>query len=160
MPARKTPWRTDGSPLQYSCLGNPLERDEAGDSPWGCKEKNQTRRSDWTTTGKTTSAWRDHQTELCADREAAERKTDPRRTSLSDSHLGRPSEARWVACRKGAGMRLKEPLRLSGAGCRAVKKGVSERGEWQTQVRVGWSGQGFMWLLREMGNQGPKVAKV
>ena len=32
------------------------------------------------------------------------------------------------------------------------RKGVSGREEWQTEVRMGWSGQGFMWLLREMGN--------
>ena len=91
------------------------------------------------------------------------RKTDPRGTSLSDSHLGRPSEARWKgveggARRKGAGMSHSASLGLASELRR--RKGVSERGEWQTQVRVGWSGQGFMWLLREMGNQGPKAAKV
>ena len=36
--SRRSPGRGMGSPLQYSCLGNPL----AGYSPWGCKESDMT----------------------------------------------------------------------------------------------------------------------
>ena len=28
----------NGNPLQYSCLGNPIDRSPAGYSPWGHKE--------------------------------------------------------------------------------------------------------------------------
>ena len=34
------PGEENGNPLQYSCLGNPI--DSGGYSPWGCKESNTT----------------------------------------------------------------------------------------------------------------------
>ena len=32
----------NGNPLQYSHLGNPMERNLMGYSPWGCKELDMT----------------------------------------------------------------------------------------------------------------------
>ena len=32
-----SPGEGNGNPLQYSCLGNPMDRSLAGYSPWGCK---------------------------------------------------------------------------------------------------------------------------
>ena len=43
--SRKIPWRRTGSPLQYSCLGNPMDRgDWRGYSPWGHKDSDTTER--------------------------------------------------------------------------------------------------------------------
>ena len=33
----RSPGVGNDSPLQYSCLGNPMDRSLAGYSPWGCK---------------------------------------------------------------------------------------------------------------------------
>ena len=33
----RSPGEGNGNPLQYSCLGNPMDRSLAGYSPWGCK---------------------------------------------------------------------------------------------------------------------------
>ena len=38
----RTPGGENGSPLQYSCLDNPMDRNLAVYSPWGCKELNMT----------------------------------------------------------------------------------------------------------------------
>ena len=35
----RSPGEGSGNPLQYSCLGNPMDRRSlVGYSPWGCKE--------------------------------------------------------------------------------------------------------------------------
>jgi hypothetical protein len=34
----RSPGGRNGNPLQYSCLGNPMDRSLAGYTPWGCKE--------------------------------------------------------------------------------------------------------------------------
>ena len=39
-----SPGRGNGNPLQYSCLGNPMERSVAGYSAWGHKELDMTER--------------------------------------------------------------------------------------------------------------------
>ena len=37
------PGEGNGSPLQYSCLGNPVDRTSlVGYSPWGCRESDTT----------------------------------------------------------------------------------------------------------------------
>ena len=38
------PGEGDGNPLQYSCLGNPMDRERSleGYSPWGCKDSDMT----------------------------------------------------------------------------------------------------------------------
>ena len=33
----RSPGEGNGNPLQYSCLGNPMDRSLAAYSPWGCK---------------------------------------------------------------------------------------------------------------------------
>ena len=38
----KIPWKRVGSPLQYSCLENPVVRSLADYSPWGHKESDTT----------------------------------------------------------------------------------------------------------------------
>ena len=40
----KMPWRGNGKPLQYPCLGNPIDRERilVGYSPWGHKESDTT----------------------------------------------------------------------------------------------------------------------
>ena len=40
----RSPGEGNGSPLQYSCLENPMERSSAGYSPWGHKELDMTER--------------------------------------------------------------------------------------------------------------------
>ena len=40
---RRSPRTGNGSPLQYSCLGNPMDRSLADYSPWGCKESDTTK---------------------------------------------------------------------------------------------------------------------
>ena len=41
----RTPGVGNGNPLQYSCLGNSMDRGVlAGYSPWGCKELDTTKR--------------------------------------------------------------------------------------------------------------------
>ena len=51
----KSPGEGNGNSLQYSCLGNPLERSLAGYSPWDSKESNVTERlctqEHWNITG-------------------------------------------------------------------------------------------------------------
>ena len=37
----RSPGEGNGNPLQYSCLGNPMERSLVGYSPWGCKNQTQ-----------------------------------------------------------------------------------------------------------------------
>jgi len=39
-----SPGRGNGNPLQYSCLGNPMERSLAGYSAWSHKELDTTER--------------------------------------------------------------------------------------------------------------------
>ena len=39
---RISPGGGHSKPLQYSCLENPMERNLAGYSPWGCKESDTT----------------------------------------------------------------------------------------------------------------------
>ena len=34
----RSPGKGNGNPLQYSCLGNPMDRGASGYSPWGRKE--------------------------------------------------------------------------------------------------------------------------
>ena len=34
-----SPGEGNGNPLQYSCLGNPMDRDLTGCSPWVCKSQ-------------------------------------------------------------------------------------------------------------------------
>ena len=34
----RSPGEGNGNPLQYSCLGNPMDRRAWWASPWGCKE--------------------------------------------------------------------------------------------------------------------------
>ena len=39
----RSPGGGHGNPLQYSCLGNPMDREEPGGySPWGCKDSDTT----------------------------------------------------------------------------------------------------------------------
>ena len=38
----RSPGGERGNPLQYSCLGNPVDRSLAGYSPWGCRELDTT----------------------------------------------------------------------------------------------------------------------
>ena len=38
----RSPGEGNGNPLQYSCLGNPMERGLVGYSPWGRKESERT----------------------------------------------------------------------------------------------------------------------
>ena len=37
-----SPGEGDGNPLQYSCLGNPMDRVVEGYSPWGHKKSDTT----------------------------------------------------------------------------------------------------------------------
>ena len=39
---RKNPGERNGNLLQYSCLGNPMNREALGNSPWGHKEPDTT----------------------------------------------------------------------------------------------------------------------
>ena len=44
----RSPGGGDGNPLQYSCLGNPMDRRSlAGYSPWGCKGSKTTEHIRW-----------------------------------------------------------------------------------------------------------------
>ena len=40
----RAPAEGNVNPLQYACLGNPMDRERslAGYSPWGCKESDKT----------------------------------------------------------------------------------------------------------------------
>ena len=38
----RSPGAGNGNLLQYSCLGNPMDRSLVGYSPWGCKESDAT----------------------------------------------------------------------------------------------------------------------
>ena len=40
-----SPGGGNGTPLQYSCLGNPMDRILAGCSPWGRRESDKTERA-------------------------------------------------------------------------------------------------------------------
>ena len=40
----RSPGEENGSPLQYSCLENPMDRREVGYGPWGHKELDTTER--------------------------------------------------------------------------------------------------------------------
>ena len=42
----RSPEEGNGNPLQYSCLGNPMDKNLAGYSPWGCKESDPTEASE------------------------------------------------------------------------------------------------------------------
>ena len=52
--SRRSSGEGNGNPLQYSCLGNPMDEELEGYSPWG--RKSQTRLGDSTTTS--TSVYR------------------------------------------------------------------------------------------------------
>ena len=42
----RSPGGGNGNPLQYSCLGNPMDRGAWQASPWGYKELNMTEATD------------------------------------------------------------------------------------------------------------------
>ena len=45
----RSPGEGNGNPLQYSCLGNPMDlRSVVGYSPWGRNESGMTERLNWT----------------------------------------------------------------------------------------------------------------
>ena len=39
----KSPGEGNGTPLQYSCLENSMDRSLVGYNPWGCKESDTTK---------------------------------------------------------------------------------------------------------------------
>ena len=39
----RSPGEGNGTPLQYSCLENSMDRSLAGYNPWGCKESDTTK---------------------------------------------------------------------------------------------------------------------
>ena len=40
---RRSPGEGNGTPLQYSCLENSMDRSLAGYNPWGCTESDTTK---------------------------------------------------------------------------------------------------------------------